>query len=57
MTKQARMFCSAQRPLIEKPGRERYACLDHRWASTRTADISFQDCPVLDSKPYRVSVS
>jgi hypothetical protein len=29
MTEQTRIFCSAQRALIEKPDRERYACLDH----------------------------
>ncbi len=41
MTKQEKIFCSAQRPLIEKPDRERYACLDHRWASTRAAGYFF----------------
>src|SRR3990172_1051970 len=59
MTKQARIFGSAQRPLIEKPDRERYACLDHRWASMRAARYFFSRLSsqsrerVIVSLPYK----
>jgi hypothetical protein len=38
------------------PDRERCACLITAGYLREQRDISFQDGPVLDSKPYRVSV-
>jgi hypothetical protein len=40
-----------------KPDRERCVCLTTAGYLREQRDISFQDGPVLDSKPYRVSVA
>jgi hypothetical protein len=40
-----------------KPDRKRCACLTTAGYLREQRDISFQDGPVLDSKPYRVSVA